>query len=125
MKTIQTLQTMIDRSVTYYREYAKQLRADLKTIEDMVTEDVIADRTPTETVTRAAETIGRERTEEIIASLVSHLEWDGRISQRARQWALSNPNAWDDASIERLWLYSSKIHPAHLNQIALEMIKLA
>jgi len=84
------------------------------------TEGLALNETPAETVARLIEKIGYDAARVEIAELVNSVgEWDGRISQRNRDWAASQADARRRAELDAACIYNpSEIHPAHIDQIA-------
>ncbi len=81
-------------------------------------------KTPANTIAALIDNIGYERAVKAVAESINATSDDGRISRDVCEWA----NKQDCASkqdLENYGLYSivSWLHPAHLNQIGLEMMK--
>ena len=77
---------------------------------------------PAGTVSAFVDAVGHDAAAAVIASLVDRHNADGRISPRNVAWARTIPAAWDRDAMVKFSLYS-KIHLAHLDQIADEMRK--
>lgn len=77
---------------------------------------------PAGTVSAFVDAVGHDTAAAVIASLVNRHNFDGRISRRNVAWAAGVAAAWDYESMVNFYMYS-KIHLAHLDQIADEMRK--
>ena len=79
--------------------------------------------TPLDTVSEYVGRVGYPMAVIVIASLVNRrAAWDGRMSDDVKKWAARQANAYDEAAAERLEIRADSIHPAHLNQIAYELM---
>ena len=121
MKTMNDLEAVIARSLDEYRETCKNLRDAIKTLETIYADTCTM--TPADTVEPFVAAVGWDAAASVIATLVNSNSWDGRISRRAAHWAEEQPGCWSSDCAERMWLYTNRIHMAHLDQIAREMIK--
>ena len=73
---------------------------------------------PEMTVSYFVNNVGEESAARTIASLVNQSAWDGRISERNKEWARSVPGALTAEEANNARVYTDKIHKAHLDQIA-------
>lgn len=80
---------------------------------------------PVETVAALVLTLGYPAAVETVATLVNSVgDWDNRISTEARTWAADR--AADRETLRAAGIYQpSEIHPAHIDQIAREMMAYA
>lgn len=62
-----------------------------------------------------------KRASEVVASLVNG-SWDGRFCTVSRNWAHRVDGAWDRKAMQKMGVYST-LHPAKLDEIALEMAR--
>ena len=121
MKTIDTLNAMLNANREAYFAARKAIVANVKAFERIYS--ATREATPYNTVDCLVNEIGCPAAVEVIASMVNRLAWDGRISNNAKAWASAQADAWDKEACSRIGIYSDRIHPAHLNQIAEEMLK--
>ena len=71
--------------------------------------------TPTETISAAVREMGREAVEEAVAVAVNLNSWDGRISDRNREWAQTvTAEGRENQYLEGI----DRLHPANLDQLA-------
>ena len=99
-------------------ERVRIMRIDVRKLERIKAESL----TPKVTVEKLIRAIGENRASSVVASLVNGCAWDGRISPRCREWAKHVEGAWDDKAM-REWCIDTTMHRAHLDQLALEMIR--
>ena len=91
----------------------KQLRFNIKWLEDIKAETT----TPVMTYAKAVEAMGETNVWETTAMMVKYLDWDGRISQRNIDWANKAMRIFepDPKVVENAY---TSMHPAHLDQFA-------
>lgn len=118
MKTMNELREIIASDIESYRTLGRTLRNVKAQIETIYNEDVAAGRTPKESVVRMMKELGKDEVRDVIATLTICASWDGRISRTAKEWAYNSGNGYDEEAAESLWIRSSKIHYAHLSQLA-------
>ena len=123
MKTMNEIRTMLDADRAGYFKMRDDLRFDLNRLESIYMQHMMLDHTPAQTVEAYIADVGKEKAEALIATLINHAAWDGRISKAAAQWAQTVESSWDEEAAMKLGLYTDKIHKAHLNQLAEEMMK--
>ncbi len=73
---------------------------------------------PEMTVSYFVNNVGEEAAIRTIASLVNQASWDGRISDRNKEWARSVPGALTAEEANRSRVFTDKIHKSHLDQLA-------
>lgn len=80
---------------------------------------------PKDTVDSAIESLGKDVAIVTVANLVNGIgDWDGRLSTKSRMWARSVEGSYSRETLIQNHIYNAQdIHPAHLNQIAEEIIK--
>ena len=120
MKTIETINAMLKENREAYFSARKAIVANVKAFERIYA--ATREETPCNTVDSLVNEIGYAAAVEVVASMVNRLAWDGRISNHAKAWASAQENAWDAEASNRIGIYSDRIHPAHLNQIAEAMM---
>ena len=123
MKTMNEIRTMLDADRAGYFKMKDDLLFDLSRLESIYMHDRMVDHSPAVTVHTLIADIGEEKAEALIATLINHAAWDGRISKAAAAWAQTVESSWDEEAAMKLGLYTDKIHKAHLNQLAEEMMK--
>lgn len=80
-----------------------------------------ADGTPTDTINKLIDRIGKTATIETVAELVNGVSsWDGRVYDTVRSWAANIENAASFDELRKYGIYSD-IHSAHINQIGQAM----
>ena len=121
MKTIETITALIAENREAWFTLRNTIRADVKALETIYGET--RESTPADTIKKLVDAVGYEAAVVAVASLVNRHAWDGRISRRAATWAASIENALDEAAAEKASVYTSRIHMAHLNQLADAMQK--
>lgn len=121
MKTMNDLDAIISRSVDDYRTLCADMRSAVKTLETIYSDT--REMTPDDTVSAFVTAIGWNKAASVISTLVNRSSWDGRISRQAAHWAEEQADCWSSDCAERMWLYTNRIHMAHLDQIAGAMIK--
>lgn len=89
----------------------------IKALEDAHQAATENSNSPCETARRFIRAAGVEDAAQCIAAMVRRASWDGRISREAKEFAASvdMSDEWDRLIDEA---YSSRIHMAHLSQIA-------
>lgn len=107
----------------------EEKRAAIRTINSnikMVVECYKGNKTgkPSETVKAIVDSIGYDAAVVTIAEMVNCKgEWDGRIYSEVREWAKTVKNAASGEELTACHIYyPDEIHPAHMNQIAKEMM---
>lgn len=70
---------------------------------------------PDDLVAKFINSVGREKAEIVIASLINVNAWDGRICPPCRNWAASVPESWDEEAM-REYCLNTTMHMAHLDQ---------
>ena len=128
MKNVNTIHEQVTANREQWFQYRRTLEANLSTLETIYAaqydaESPLYHSTPAQTVAAFVESVGYEAAVEIVASLVNHSAWDGRISSRCAEWANAQENSWDEEACSRLSIYTNRIHTAHLDQIAAAMMK--
>lgn len=113
MKTIETIKNQIAANVEDYRN-TKTMREARDTLETLYRESV--EGKPSDTIAAFVAAVGYDLAVVVVASLVNHSAWDGRIYPSVKAWAASVPDAYDEEAADRLSLHTS-IHKAHLNQL--------
>lgn len=121
MKTIETLAAILAASREEYRATATAARQAVRDLETVYRETI--EGTPAETIAAYVEHVGYDTAVSTIATLVNRSASDGRISRRCAEWAAAQEEAFDAEAAERLWLYSDRIHKAHLEQLAAAMME--
>jgi len=121
MKTIETLAAILTASREEYRATATAARQAVRDLETVYRETI--EGTPVETVAAYVERVGYDVAVSTIATLVNRSASDGRISRRCAEWAAAQDEAFDAEAAERLWLYSDRIHKAHLDQLTAAMME--
>lgn len=93
---------------------------NMKTAVEVLTAEYMAtrDATPAETVAVFVRRVGYDVAVATLATLVNRYAWDGRISRRCSEWAARIPSAFDADAAVQLFIYSDRIHRAHLDQLA-------
>lgn len=104
------------------KENAFKHRDDLKItnriLQSLYDISVMYQFTPRQTLAAWAELCGDELCKEVLATKINASSWDERISHDVKEWALSEPLAWDESSASVLCVDNDSIHRAHLSQIA-------
>ncbi len=121
MKTTEYIDRLVETDRDAWIAEYRAVQAVLRALEYIYGETVT--QSPKATVDAFTGAVGVDMEKNIIASLVNQSAWDGRISRRASDWALSVAGAYDKKACERLYLYCDRIHRAHLDQIALELMR--
>ena len=119
MKTVETIKERITENREEWFAHLRRIRWAIANIEQIYLDTRTG--TPADTVAEIVAEIGSEYAVEIIASMVNRISWDGRISRTVKAWASDHPDAWDAEAADKIGIYSDRIHPAHLNQIAEEL----
>lgn len=99
---------------------SKEYDTTRKILEDIYETDIRDEKTVPHTVDEFIKEVGKEDAIEFIASFCNCAKYDGRISNDVRKWASENGLAENDAIRKRV--FSDKIHRAHLNQIAEDLM---
>ena len=124
MKTMDYINTLIERNVDEYRAEYKEMKDAVKTLENAYAMCLGQNRTPKETIMECITEMGWTKTKTAIASLVNYHGWDGRIGRTAKEWAVAVPMAYDEKAAEKLNIYTNRIHMSHLDQLARECAKI-
>lgn len=109
MKTIETINT--------YRAHRDELLANIKTLDECVSDAVSNGRKVRDAVKLFVSKVGEYAAKVTVASLINRSAWDGRISTANANWAKSVEDAWDEESMTRMYAYA-EMHMAHLDQTA-------
>lgn len=120
MKTMNEINAMIAANVEDYRKTAQTLRANVETLRACYRERI--EDTPAETVRDLIAKIGYEPALEVVMTLVNMKAWDGRISRDVKTAGADCCHAWDRDAAFKMWVDGDAVHPAHLDQIARELI---
>lgn len=121
MKSITDLKTLAKTDLEAYRNSIRSLQSSVKTLEDIYGNHI--EGTPAETVSAFVKAVGYEEAKRTIASLINRSAWDGRISRLRSAWAASIDEAFDEEAAVDQYIYSSRIHLAHLDQIGAAFMK--
>jgi len=122
MITIDLYRDSFKQNRNAFRETVKSWRLAVDVLDQIQRDDYMADRLPADTVKQMVFKTDESTTRFIIASLVNRTAWDGRISSDVAAWAAGVCDALDEETANAAGLYS-KMHPAHLNQIARAMME--
>lgn len=122
MKTIENLHAIRNADLEALRAFIRSRKEATEKLAAART----ASSTPEATVCIFVEMVGQALATEVIASMVNHSAWDGRISRSNAEWAANIPQSWDADTAQLLHMYPDKIgmHKAHLDQIATAMAKM-
>ena len=125
MRTEETISAIAHADKNLWHEILNRYRKAIDDIRDIYRNDVAAERTPQQTVSACIYTAGYELTLSIFASLINLKAWDERIYRNVAQWAAEQETAWDEKSACRIGMavLADAIHPTHLNQLGLEMLR--
>lgn len=105
------------------REYKKTFSAAIETLEAIQKADRFDKKTPADTVAAFVAAVGYPLAVEVVASLVNRSSrWDGRLYS-SKDWAASQPSAWDEETMVQCMRCYTNMHPAHLDQIARALSK--
>lgn len=115
MKTINYVNAMINANLEGYRTTRKNLAAARDTLVTLYKETSTGK--PADTVKAFVSAVGYDLAAVVIASMVNHAAWDGRIFESVKTWAASVENSYNEEAAYKLGLYSDSIHKAHLNQL--------
>ena len=115
MKTMFDLDTIISRSKDDYRTLCEDMRSALKTLERIYRDTI--EKRPDDTIDAFVNAVGWDKAVSVIATLVNRSAWDGRISRQSAHWAEAQRECWSSDCAERMWLYTDRIHMAHLDQL--------
>lgn len=121
MRTIETIAAMLAESRENYRAAATAAREAVKALEGIYRETIGG--TPAETIAAYVKRVGYDTAVSTVATLVNLSAADGRISRRCADWAAAQEHAWDAVSAVKLWLFSDRIHKAHLDQLAAALME--
>lgn len=120
MRTAETLRLIMTTDRAVYRAFrnlcTEQMQALIRI--HRMTESA----GPKATAEVLAHEIGRPEANALLASLVNRAAHDGRYDQPVKEWAAKLDNANDAEAADMLGIYTDKIHPTHLNQIALSLM---
>ena len=97
------------------REYNQRMRSDAEQLDEIYASRA-DNETPEQTVERFERMVGVDRATNTIATLVNRHASDGRISRINRSWASEQSGALRDS--ENRGVVSTRMHMAHLNQVA-------
>ena len=102
------------------------LNDDADKIVEIYKKDRLSDGTPENTAKKIIKALGKKRAKEVITALViAKGDWDQRIFPENRNWAKNNSNMNSEEINKKYdFFYRDEIHPAHMNQIAQEFIKI-
>lgn len=118
MKTIETLDTILNASRAAYFILRRELKHYADQLDYCVNHEIInGDGNPNNSAKALVDEIGKLNAEVIIATLVNTKAWDGRISPENAAWAARCEEAFDESAADKLGLHTA-IHPAHLNAVA-------
>lgn len=120
MKSVEYIQSLVEEDRDAWIAENRAVQAAVRALEYVYGETCTT--SPKATVDAYTKAVGMDMAKSIIASLVNRAAWDGRISRRASEWAKTVQGAYDEKACERLHLYSDRVHRAHLDQIALELM---
>ena len=121
MKSLEYINSLCEKNrLDWISEYRDLHRAE-KALEEIYS--ITCTKTPADTLSASFQQIGEEMTKALIATYVNQRAWDGRISKRAAEWAKTIESAWDEKGADRIGLYGSRIHSAHLDQLAMKLIR--
>lgn len=122
MKSIAYIESLAATSREDWIAEYRALHAAAKAIDSIYRETCTGK--PADTIAACYKAIGEEMTKTIIATYVISSAWDGRISFSSERWAKTVTGAWDEKAADRIGLYCTRIHMAHLDQLAREIIKI-
>lgn len=112
--------------VTDWKEYRSDIEArrnHVEVLERIQGEHYATRKTPADTVAEFVDSVGYDAAVATIATLVNRSAWDGRISQKNAEWAMTVSNALDRQTAVDCYIHAKNIHMAHLDQIADDMRK--
>ena len=118
MKTKNDVLAIREASTFAYQLLCDRMKSMIETLEKIVGQGVSEHDSPEHSARIFIEAVGKRRAEIVLASLVNHVSWDGRISGENVQWARSCTESFDEDAMSLMRLYSDKIHCAHLDQLA-------
>ena len=121
MKTIETLRNLANTDLTTYLETVNAMKANVKTLENIYGDHI--EGTPAETVNAFVKAVGYDAAAAVIATLINRSAWDGRISRIRSAWAASIEDAFDEDAAVDQYIYTNRIHMAHLDQIGAAFMK--
>ena len=122
MITIDLYRDSFKQNRNAFRETVKSWRVAVEVLDQIQRDDYMAGRLPEDTVRQMVHKTDEGMARFIIASLVNRTAWDGRIYPSVAAWAAGVCDALDEETANAAGLYS-KMHPAHLNQIAQAMME--
>lgn len=121
MVTINEYKAMFQRDRAAAREQVALWRDAVEVLDLYQSDDRFDGKTPEHTVKNFVKYVGEDGARFVIASLVNFCAWDGRISPNVAEWA-KNTESLDAEAAEAAHLYT-KMHMAHLNQVAEAMMR--
>lgn len=106
-------------------ELHKTLKMVKETIEQQIRNDVTNNGTPADTINTLFETLDRDTVKWFFAETVKAAEWDGRFSQRTKEWAkqLYIPVLHAEDGKRYGQISDSVVHRAHINQLVEAIIR--
>lgn len=116
MRTAETLRQIMLTDRAVYRSFRSACADQLQALHRA--HKMTQDSGPKATAEVLAHEIGRSEANALLASLVNYAAHDGRYDPSVREWSEGLDSANDAEAADMLGLYTDKIHPAHLNQIA-------
>lgn len=107
-------------------ELFKALRQTKDAIETQIREDVLNGRTPEDTIKVLYETLDTDTVKWFFAETVKAADWDGRFSQRTKDWArqLYVPVLHSEDGQKYGQISDSIVHRVHIDQLISEIIKI-
>ena len=97
----------------------RKLRMDVRKLETVSANS----GTPKSAIEKYIRSVGKNRAEITIASLVNEAAWDCRICPTSKAWAKRVDKAWDAKAMDNMGV-SAIMHPTHLDQLAYEMARM-
>lgn len=116
MKTQSYIDALVKRDRQAWINEHRTFIAAIRFLEE--TYAVTIEKRPKDTVRAFVDAIGSDLAAAVIATLVNRNSWDGRISRRNAEWALSVDDAFDDETATCHMYHTNRIHMAHLDQLA-------
>lgn len=120
MRTPEKLQALLDLDRTAFLAFRRQSLRNLDILHHVYASTQT--KGPRATVTTLLTEMGRAEASALIASLVNVNKHDGRLSESVKAWAALVEDSNDEEAARKLGLLTP-LHPAQLNQIAIELIK--
>lgn len=119
MRTAENLKSLLATDRQVYFAFRKTMQQNLDTLDRVYRATSSAG--PEATVSALLSGLGRSDAASLVASLVNLMASDGRISHRAKAWAVLVEGANDTAAAQALGIFT-RIHPSHIDQIANALI---